>query len=41
MLGALRQAGSRGTALLVATHDSRVIAVADRVVRLDQGRVVA
>ena len=41
MLGALRQAGSRGTALLVATHDARVIAVADRVVRLDQGRVVA
>jgi ABC-type multidrug transport system ATPase subunit len=40
MLAALRHAGEHGTALLVATHDARVIAVADRVVHLDQGRVV-
>ena len=40
VLAALRHAGERGTALLVATHDQRVIEVADRVVRLDQGRVV-
>jgi putative ABC transport system ATP-binding protein len=41
MLAALRHAGEHGTALLVATHDPRVIEVADRVVRLDQGRVVS
>jgi ABC-type multidrug transport system ATPase subunit len=40
MLAALRDAGRHGTALLVATHDPRVIAVADRVVRLSEGRVV-
>jgi ABC-type multidrug transport system ATPase subunit len=41
MLAALREAGDHGTALLVATHDPRVIAVADRVVRLSEGRVEA
>jgi ABC-type lipoprotein export system ATPase subunit len=30
-----------GTALLVASHDERVIEVADRTVRLDEGRVVS
>ncbi|MFN8169579.1 MAG: ATP-binding cassette domain-containing protein [Candidatus Nanopelagicales bacterium] len=40
VLAALRHAGENGTALLVATHDQRVIELADRVVRLDQGRVV-
>jgi ABC-type multidrug transport system ATPase subunit len=40
VLAALRHAGENGTALLVATHDQRVIDVADRVVHLDQGRVV-
>jgi ABC-type ATPase involved in cell division len=29
-----------GTAVLVASHDERVIEVADRTVRLDEGRVV-
>lgn len=40
VLAAMRHAGENGTALLVATHDQRVIELADRVVRLDQGRVV-
>jgi putative ABC transport system ATP-binding protein len=40
VLDTLRQAGSRGTALLVATHDPRVLAAADRVVRMRDGRVV-
>jgi ABC-type lipoprotein export system ATPase subunit len=31
----------QGTALLVASHDERVIEVADRTVRLDEGRVVS
>ncbi|MBI1378159.1 MAG: ATP-binding cassette domain-containing protein [Frankiales bacterium] len=40
VLAALRDAGRAGTALLVATHDPRVIAIADRTVHLAQGRVV-
>jgi ABC-type lipoprotein export system ATPase subunit len=38
VLEALREAGTRGTALLVATHDERILAVVDRVVRLAAGR---
>lgn len=30
----------RGTALLVATHDERILGIADRVVRLEGGRVL-
>jgi ABC-type multidrug transport system ATPase subunit len=40
VLAALRSARADGSSLLVATHDPRVIAIADRVVRLEQGRVV-
>lgn len=40
VLAALVAARDRGTAVLVATHDDRVLAVADRVVRLHLGRVV-
>jgi len=40
VLAALRTARDAGSTLLVATHDARVIEVADRVVRLEQGRVV-
>jgi ABC-type ATPase involved in cell division len=32
---------ARGTTLLVASHDERVMDVADRTVRLDEGRVVS
>lgn len=39
VLQALARARDRGTAVLVATHDERVLAVADRVVRLHLGRV--
>jgi ABC-type lipoprotein export system ATPase subunit len=38
VLAALREAGASGTALLVATHDERILAVVDRVVRLAAGR---
>jgi ABC-type multidrug transport system ATPase subunit len=41
VLAALRSARTAGSTLLVATHDPRVIETADRVVRLEQGRVVA
>jgi ABC-type lipoprotein export system ATPase subunit len=41
VLAALREAGTRGTALLVATHDERILAVVDRVVRLAAGRTSA
>jgi ABC-type multidrug transport system ATPase subunit len=41
VLAALRSARDAGSTLLVATHDDRVIDVAERVVRLEQGRVVA
>ena len=39
VLAALRLAAAGGTAILVASHDSRVIEIADRVVRLDGGRL--
>jgi putative ABC transport system ATP-binding protein len=38
VLDVLRDAGARGTALLVATHDERILRVVDRVVRLAAGR---
>jgi putative ABC transport system ATP-binding protein len=38
VLNVLREAGTRGTALLVATHDERILAVVNRVVRLSAGR---
>jgi ABC-type lipoprotein export system ATPase subunit len=38
---ALDLARSRGAAVLVATHDERIVRSADRVVRLESGRVVA
>jgi ABC-type lipoprotein export system ATPase subunit len=40
VLQALAAARQAGTAVLVATHDDRVLAVADQVVRLHGGRVV-
>jgi len=40
VLSAMRAARDAGSALVVATHDERVIDIADRVVRLEQGRVV-
>lgn len=40
VLVALRRATQAGTAVLVASHDARVIDVADRVVHLDSGRLV-
>lgn len=40
VVAALAAAARAGTAVLVATHDRRVWEVADRVVRLDEGRVV-
>jgi len=39
VLAALRRATEAGTAVLVASHDTRVVDVADRVVRLDGGRL--
>jgi len=41
VVGALTKAAHGGSAVLVATHDQRVWEVADRVVRLDDGRVLA
>lgn len=40
VLAAVAGAARRGSAVLVSTHDDRVLAVADRVVALDEGRVV-
>lgn len=40
VLRALTAAAARGSCVLVATHDERVLAVADAVVRLEGGRVV-
>ncbi|GAB4066891.1 ATP-binding cassette domain-containing protein [Angustibacter speluncae] len=40
VLAALGAASAAGSALLVATHDPRVVAVADRAVHLEGGRVV-
>jgi len=41
VIGALADAARSGCAVLVATHDERVWEVADRVVRLEDGRVLA
>ena len=41
VLAVLRRVADRGTAVIAATHDSRVHAVADRRLRLDKGRLVA
>jgi ABC-type lipoprotein export system ATPase subunit len=38
---ALEAAARGGTAMLVSTHDERVWEVADRVLRLDEGRILA
>jgi ABC-type lipoprotein export system ATPase subunit len=39
VLGLLRAVVDAGTTMLVATHDERVLSIADRVVRLEAGRV--
>jgi putative ABC transport system ATP-binding protein len=39
VVAALEVARSRGSAVLVATHDERVVAAATRVVRLEAGRI--
>jgi putative ABC transport system ATP-binding protein len=41
LIGAIRDHAGAGTAFVIATHDADVTAMADRVVRLDRGRVVA
>jgi putative ABC transport system ATP-binding protein len=41
LLEAIRSHAGAGTAFVIATHDDDVLAVADRVLRLDRGRVVA
>jgi len=41
LLEAVRSHAGAGTAFVIATHDDDVMAIADRVVRLDRGRVVA
>jgi putative ABC transport system ATP-binding protein len=41
VLTVLRRVADRGTAVIAATHDPRVHAVADRRLRLDKGRLVA
>lgn len=40
VLAALRAASAAGSALVVASHDARVLEVADRIIALDNGRVV-
>jgi ABC-type lipoprotein export system ATPase subunit len=40
LLTTIREHAGAGTAFVIATHDDDVIAIADRVVRLDRGRVV-
>ena len=40
LLAAIRSHAGAGVAFVVATHDDDVIAIADRVLRLDRGRVV-
>ena len=37
----LREAASRGSAVLIATHDERVLAVADETIHIEHGAVVA
>jgi len=39
LLAAIRDHARAGTAVAIATHDEDVIAIADRVIRLDRGRV--
>jgi putative ABC transport system ATP-binding protein len=39
-MGLLRAAHERGRTLLVATHDARVAAAADRVLTMRDGRIV-
>jgi ABC-type lipoprotein export system ATPase subunit len=41
LLAAIRRHAGEGTAFVIATHDPDVIAIADRVLYLDRGRVVA
>ena len=41
LLEAIKSHAGAGTAFAIATHDDDVIAIADRVVRLDRGRIVA
>jgi len=41
LLEAIRRHAVSGTAFVIATHDPDVTAIADRVLRLDRGRVVA
>ena len=40
VIAILAEVAREGSAVLVATHDERVWAVADRVVRLEDGRVL-
>ena len=40
VLAAVRRAAAAGTGVLVASHDERVLDAADRVVRLDRGRII-
>jgi putative ABC transport system ATP-binding protein len=40
LLQAVREHAGAGVALVIATHDDDVIAIADRVLRLDRGRVI-
>jgi ABC-type lipoprotein export system ATPase subunit len=39
-VGLNRQAPDSGTAVLLATHDEQVAAIADRVLRIEDGAVV-
>jgi ABC-type lipoprotein export system ATPase subunit len=41
VLAVVRQSTAAGTGVLVASHDDRVLDAADRVVRLDRGRLLA
>lgn len=41
VLAAVRQSTAYGTGVLVASHDDRVLEAADRVLRLDRGRLLA
>ena len=41
VLAVIRQSSAAGTGVLVASHDDRVLEAADRVVRLDRGRLLA
>ena len=41
VLAAVRQSTAAGTGVLVASHDDRVLDAADRVLRLDHGRLLA